>query len=83
MTDRAPYRPSNGTEFEWFYARNCRHCTKDDPENEIGCPLIVQAMAGKEGPAEWIVDPKCGPLCTAYTEGDADPAPCPDTLEMF
>jgi hypothetical protein len=83
MTQRKPYRPSNATEFDGFYARNCEHCVHDDPENEVGCNIIVQAMVGKDAPQQWVRDPKRGPICTAYTEDQADPSPCPDTRDMF
>ncbi|MEM1284928.1 MAG: hypothetical protein AAGH43_06040 [Pseudomonadota bacterium] len=83
MTARRPYRPSNHSEFEGFYADHCRHCAEDDAASDLQCPIILEAMSTNAPPHEWVVDPVRGPLCTAYTEDGADPAPCPDTLELF
>lgn len=61
------YRPSNGSEGEWFMSQWCERCIKDSPNQP--CSIIGRAMgmdlddAGY--PAEWIEDGH-GPRCTAF-----------------
>lgn len=80
---RRPYRPSNASEFDAFYSSHCKHCSMDRPDEEVHCNIIVHAMAGKDGPPQWIVDPERGVMCTSYTEDQADPAPCLETKDLF
>jgi len=67
-----PYRPSNGTDGEIFYANWCEGCAKDAKYRETGkggCQIIVGAMLYDIGdpdyPPEWIQD-EHGPRCTAF-----------------
>jgi len=70
-----PYRPSNGTEGEMFQARWCAHCTKDDYEKEVYCPILTASMAfgvSDSGyPPELKHDAQGQPCCTAF---EAKPA---------
>ncbi len=72
MTDRVGYRPSNGTEGEWFMSRFCYHCLADSEESP--CEILGEAMAGGE-PDEWREDGPRGPRCTAFRENPEDPGP--------
>lgn len=68
------YRPSNGTEGEYFYATWCRHCQRDaehraDPINADGCEILLRSYAlditDPEYPSEWTY--RDGePVCTAF-----------------
>lgn len=83
MSTGEPYRPSNATEFDWFYARTCQHCTRDDAKVEKLCPLIAQAFANEGTPLQWIVDPRLGQICTGFTEDPEQPARCLETGDLF
>lgn len=76
MTEREPYRPSNGTEGEWFMERWCYSCMDLDG---FACPIIAATLGvrpGDEGyPDEWRQDGPAGPRCTAYRENPDDPGP--------
>lgn len=77
----AAYRPSNGTEGEWFIAKWCATCVheqarRDDPDAD-GCDIVTWTMAlpidHPDYPNEWQYGPN-GPRCTAYWEdGKAEP----------
>ena len=90
-----PYRPSNGTEGEGFYAAWCAKCQHErymrtNPERARGCQILVRTMAydvdDPKYPPEWIVGPD-GPECTAFTPETPRKAPvrkpCPLTVDMF
>lgn len=88
-----PYRPSNGTEGDSFYARWCQHCERERAYRESGyddsdlaCPIVTRAMALKitnpDYPREWISD-DTGPRCTAFTTDPLNPARCDQTADMF
>lgn len=63
-----PYRPSNGSEGEFFMAQFCEHCARDGEDSP--CFILGAAFAfniGEEGyPAEWVQDEQ-GTRCTAFT----------------
>ena len=91
-----PYRPSTGTEGEWFICENCGTCERsghngkpDDVGEELmGCSILGRAfyydIDDQEYPIEWIVG-KNGPECTAWIAiGDPIPTPrCTATADMF
>lgn len=54
-----PYRPSNGTEGDWFMSQWCFKCIK-----ESDCTILNGAMAGKQ-PQQWLQDER-GPRCTSF-----------------
>ena len=65
------YRPSNGTEGDYFiskYCMNCVHCDPD-PEGQTQCEIIMLTMiydvTDEDYPNEWVyVDGK--PTCTKW-----------------
>lgn len=67
------YRPSNGTEGEYFSAAFCAQCkagTGFHDENAALCDIAMSSMAfGKddpEYPKEWIYGEDGQPKCTAF-----------------
>jgi len=77
------YRPSNGTEGEWFYGAFCAHCIREsasrtenaDPGD--GCDILAATYAfgisDPNYPREWrYVDGK--PVCTAFRWDPEDEA---------
>ncbi len=69
-----PYRPSNGSEGEWFMGRYCENCHFDQKyqrtqDGKHGCKIIVYSFAYDIGhpkyPKEWVEDEN-GPRCTKY-----------------
>jgi len=69
-----PYRPSNGTEGDYFMADFCNKCAREaayrrDPDANDCCDILVMTFAvGIDDPAypkEWVTDDK-GPRCTAF-----------------
>jgi len=74
MTERKPYRPSNGTKGADFMARYCNRCAKDDDES---CGILARTILfyeyHPEYPVEWIYDADNRPCCTAFDDvGDPD-----------
>ena len=75
VTPGKPYRPSNGTEGEMFYARWCEDC-KHDAEyrktQENGCKILAATMLfstdDAEYPKEWTHDENGQPCCMAFEE---------------
>lgn len=74
------YRPSNGTEGEYFHAAACARCTKwergHDPEGfDDGCLIQDRAiMFEKDDPAypkQWVYGRDGQPTCTAFDERQA------------
>jgi hypothetical protein len=72
--DGEPYRPSNGTEGEYFYEGWCAHCKRDRTyreRQEDGCEIFARSMAysvGEKGyPVEWIWLGR-RPVCTAFDD---------------
>ncbi len=78
-----PYRPSNGTGGDLFYADWCAKCRKDaewrDTEAnpcEILNRTLIYDIGEPEYPAEWVQDDVPGwntnPRCTAFDPIDRD-----------
>ncbi len=72
------YRPSNGSEGEWFMSQWCDRCVKDTPSRP--CRILGRTMVfdtrDKEYPHEWVHDAgqwPGNPRCTAFS--DHVPAP--------
>lgn len=67
-----PYRPSNGSEGDWFVGRWCERCVKAKP-----CAIVGRSMAhsiGEPGyPRQWVQDDD-GPRCTAYSGKKPEPS---------
>lgn len=88
MSEGLPYRPSNATEGDIFFAAWCASCRWWDRED--GCPTHGVAMRfdtyDDEYPLEWrYIDNR--PACTGYQFSDDDqeaPTPrCLKTPDMF
>jgi hypothetical protein len=78
------YKPSNGTEGEWFidkYCMNCFHCDPD-PRGKKQCMLLCASMCydvnEPEYPKEWIYDDENKPTCTKWQKWDWDTDGNPD-----
>lgn len=85
-----PYRPSNGTEGEFFHEQFCYRCRHDQDEDNpcgIHTAALVFSLAASDYPKEWVYDPEGRPTCTAFHDVQCDqPAAtvrCPNTLDMF
>lgn len=89
-----PYRPSNGTEGEFFHERWCADCKRDaafqqDPDFGDSCPLICNAMAFNIGhpeyPTEWIYGEDGQPECKAFEDKHAADGSyrCETTPDLF
>ncbi len=83
MTTIELYRPSNGTEGDWFMERWCASCAKFEPCPEVGgkhCDIQMRSFCyginDEEYPVEWRYEGD-SPVCTAFddtnppTEADA------------
>lgn len=75
MTDRKPYRPSNGTDGSAFEDRFCDRCRREC--GEYTCEILTNALAfpidSEMYPVEWIYDADNRPCCTAFEDvGDPD-----------
>lgn len=71
MSAAKPYRPSNGTEGEQFFAHFCDRCEREsEDECLIMTKSFVYLIEHPEYPTEWIEDEK-GPRCTAFEERGA------------
>lgn len=91
------YRPSNGSEGDWFVSSWCGNCARDramsegidagECEDHERCEIIARAMAFdiyEAGyPQEWIYGER-GPCCTAFIpRGDEIKHRCTRTVDMF
>lgn len=67
------YRPSNGTEGEYFMDKYCGHCIHDNGDNKV-CDIMMRSMCfdieEKEYPEEWTYDENDKPTCTAWKKWD-------------
>jgi hypothetical protein len=68
-----PYRPSNGTEGEYFEAQFCDRCKKmrKSPEASTQCGIYLRVSAydikDKKYPKQWRYAPDgSGPECTSF-----------------
>lgn len=89
-----PYRPSNGTEGECFFAAWCCKCERDasmrsgrsidECDDDEKCELILKSFVGEPLP-EWIHDDRGYPMCTAFVPaGESIPkSRCLSTVDMF
>lgn len=93
------YRPSSGTEGEWFIGQWCGNCERDKCQNgskpmdectqDDFCQIIGKTMwldvDDPDYPKEWIEDEEDGPRCTAFIEKGKDipPERCEQTEDMF
>lgn len=71
-----PYRPSNGSEGEWFTDKFCMNCINCDP-NPSGpkqCEILFRSLfydiGDEKYPTEWIYGEDGKPTCTAHVKWD-------------
>jgi len=92
------YRPSNGTEGEWFIGNWCGNCARDksilegisldECDDDQKCDIIARTFAydmnHPDYPTEWVRTEN-GPICTAFVQhGESIPEPrCKNTVDMF
>jgi hypothetical protein len=81
-----PYRPSNGTEGEFFMAEWCEQCALSDYDG-YGCAIQLRSLSlsidDPEYPVEWCLTNGGAPQCTAFSE-ELPPEPrCDKTFDMF
>lgn len=66
MTER--YRPSNGTDGEFFYEGWCAKCERERPSRQ--CSILTRTFIcnidDPEYPTEWVYGPNDVPCCTAF-----------------
>lgn len=79
-TKTEPYRPSNGTEGEFFYAEWCARCQREAGARK--CGIIFAAMTYDEDdpeyPKEWVCDADSypgNPRCTAFEDSRQEGMP--------
>ncbi len=74
--EHKPYRPSNGSEGDWFMSEHCYQCIHENPDSEKKpkCEIITASMcffitdAGY--PKEWCYDENNEPCCTKWQKWD-------------
>ena len=81
-----PYRPSNGTEGDFFMASWCEKCALSDYDGD-GCMIQLRALAHgidePEYPSEWVYSSDGAPCCTAFATERRDDERCHETPDMF
>lgn len=69
------YRPSNGSEGEWFRSLWCDRCIKDQFDKP--CSILSRSLTRPDYPTQWVEDDD-GPRCTAFADHKA---PKPTTIK--
>ena len=70
------YRPSNGSEGDWFIDKYCMRCIHCDPnpEGKKQCEILMRSLVYSvdepEYPSEWTYDDKDQPICTEWKKWD-------------
>lgn len=71
------YRPSNGSEGDWFMGKFCYQCIHDNPDCEAlspRCDIMTLTMCldvtDKDYPNEWTFDEMGNPTCTSFIKWD-------------
>lgn len=93
------YRPSNGTEGEFFFNAWCCQCARDkamregisidECDDNERCDIIAMTFAldvdDPDYPQDWQFSKEGQPCCTAFIQaGEPIPAPrCEKTMDMF
>lgn len=76
------YRPSNGSEGDWFINKYCMNCIHENEATGKCCDILtathVYDVDEPEYPAEWIYDEHGKPKCTAHVKWDWDNDGDPD-----
>lgn len=72
------YRPSNGTEGDFFMNKFCFQCINEnpDPDKKPNCKIMTASMMfnvdDKKYPKEWVYDENDSPTCTSFVKWDWD-----------
>lgn len=70
------YRPSNGSEGDWFINEYCMNCIHENPsqESKHKCDILTFTFCldlnDKDYPSEWTYNEKHEPICTAFSKWD-------------
>lgn len=71
------YRPSNGTEGDYFMSEHCYQCIHDNPDYNAKsprCDIMGNTMCmdvnDKDYPSEWTYDENGKPTCTSFKKWD-------------
>lgn len=71
------YRPSNGTEGDYFMSKFCYQCIHDNPDYNAKsprCEIMTLTMClsvdDKDYPKEWTYDENGKPICTEWRKWD-------------
>ncbi|MEH6474458.1 MAG: hypothetical protein V7727_02160 [Sneathiella sp.] len=66
------YRPSNGSEGDWFFGTYCQHCVREagNKNCSIFGRTLFHGIEEKEYPSEWRYDEDDNPICTAFNDRD-------------
>lgn len=76
------YRPSNGSEGDWFIHTYCYNCIHENPAIRRSCGILTRTFIHNtnepEYPKEWIYDEHNEPKCTAHVKWDWDNDGDPD-----
>lgn len=93
MTEHTPYRPSNGSEGEYFESKFCLQCARVDEDPHGGCPIWGAAIEfGADDPnypKELRLDERGRPTCTGFQCADGEGGTpvmnyrCDETPDMF
>lgn len=76
MSTNELYRPSNGSEGEWFINEYCMHCMHCDPDPhglkqcQILCASLCYSVNEEGYPKEWVYDDHEEPKCTKWKHWD-------------
>jgi hypothetical protein len=77
MKEQRKYRPSNGTEGDYFMSKFCYQCIHDNPDynaKEPRCEIMTLTMCldlnDKEYPKEWCYGEDGKPKCTNFVKWD-------------
>lgn len=86
--EKRKYRPSNGTEGEYFMSEHCYQCIHDNPDYDAKsprCEIMTFVMCfdtnDKEYPKEWIYGDDGKPTCTKFKKWDWGNDGNPDDID--
>ncbi len=68
------YRPSNGSEGDWFTEKFCERCSRDTfiRGGKVQCGILDKTylydIDDKEYPKQWTHDKEGNPVCTSFKD---------------
>lgn len=91
-----PYRPSSGSEGEYFLSAWCSECQRDkvmsgqatvedaDKDPDLYCEILNRSFRSDEPLPEWTYGADGQPCCTKFVPlGQPVPCRCEHTAELF